>query len=78
MKIQKKEKLIVVIVFEIDFFFFWLNNRCRLRPAPVPLVELAFSDLWITPHSRIVSPTYSGTVHLGLEPMTGMLLSRTS
>ena len=32
---------------------------------------------WITPHSRIVSPTY-GTVYLGLEPMTGMLFSRTS
>ena len=31
-----------------------------------------------TPHSRIVSPTYGGTVYLGLEPMTGMVLSRTS
>ena len=49
---------------------------------PVPLVGLAFSDLWITPppppyHSRIVSPTYDGTVYLGFKPMTGMLLSRT-
>ena len=45
---------------------------------PVPLlVGLAFSDLLI-PHSRIVSPTYGGTVHAGLEPMTGMLLNRTS
>ena len=44
----------------------------------VPLVVLAFSDFWITPHSRIVSVTYGGTVYLGLEPMTSMLLSRTS
>ena len=42
-----------------------------------PLVSLGFSDLFIT-RSRIVSPTYGGTVHFGLEPMTNMLLSRTS
>ena len=29
---------------------------------------------WFTPHSRIVSPTYGGTVYLGLEPLMGMLL----
>ena len=38
-----------------------------------PLVSLASGDLWITPHSRIVSPTPGGTVHLGLEPIIGML-----
>ena len=31
-----------------------------------------------SPHSRIVSLTYGGTVQSGLEPMTGMLLSRSS
>ena len=31
---------------------------------------------WFT-QSWIVSPTYGSTDHLGLEPMTGMLLSRT-
>ena len=44
---------------------------------PLPLIVLAFSDVMIT-HSRIVSPTYGGTVNSGLELMTGILLSRTS
>ena len=44
----------------------------------VPLVGLAFIDFWITPHSRIVSPTYGDTVYLEIEPMTSMLLSLTS
>ena len=57
---------------------FWLNTTVVDQGLPVPLVELAFNDLWITPHSRIVSPTYAGTVHFGLEPMTSMLLSGTS
>ena len=55
----------------------WLNNRCQ-SSLPVPLVDLAFNDLLISPNSRIVSPTHGGTVHLGLEPMTSMLLSCTS
>ena len=45
---------------------------------PVPLVGLAFSDLLIFSHSRIVSPTYGGTVHLGLEPLMSPSLSHTS
>ena len=44
----------------------------------VPYVGLAFSDYWITPHSRIVSQMYGGTIYLVLEPMMGMLLSRSS
>ena len=49
------------------------------QSLPVPLlVGLAFSDFIDSPHSRIVSPTYGGTVHSGLEAMTGMLLSRSS
>ena len=46
-----------------------------------PLVGFGFqsiSHLIPPPHSRIVSPTYGGAVNLGVEPMTGMLLSRTS
>ena len=43
----------------------------------VSLMGLTFSNLQIT-HSRIVGSTYSGTVYLRLEPMTGMILSRTS
>ena len=34
--------------------------------------------LWITLHSRIFSLWYGGTVYLGVEPVTDMLLSRTS
>ena len=44
----------------------------------VPLAGLAYNDFWITPYSRIVSPTYGGMVYLGLEPMADMLLKRTS
>ena len=44
--------------------------------ACLPLVGLPFSDLLISLHSRIVSPTYGGTVHSGLEPMTGMFFVR--
>ena len=36
-----------------------------------------FQGLFYT-HCRIVRPTYGGTVHSGLEPMKGMLLTRTS
>ena len=43
-----------------------------------PLVKWAWLSLIYCYHSRIVSPTYGGTVYSGLEPMTGMLLSRTS
>ena len=45
-------------------------------PVPLLLVGLAFSDF--IDHSKIVNPKYGGTVHMGFEPMTGMLLSRTS
>ena len=46
---------------------------------PVPLNLWAWlSVTYWSPHSRIVSPTYGGTVHLGLKPMTSMMLSRTS
>ena len=38
----------------------------------VPTSEsLAFNDLLIT-HTQTVNHTYRGTVHSGLEPMTGM------
>ena len=60
------------------FFFFWLNNRCRSRPACPTTGGLGFQWLIDSTHSRIVSPTYGDTVHLGLEPMAGLLLSRTS
>ena len=36
---------------------------------------LAFSDQLISPHSRIVNPTYG--VYFEIEPMTGMSLRRT-
>ena len=66
---------LVPIFFLVFFFFFlWLNNRCRSRPAWTTYGL----DFWITPHSRIVSPTYGGTVYSRLEPITGMLLSRTN
>ena len=65
-------------VMEIGLFFFWLNNRCRSRPACTTTRGFGFQWLIWSPHSRILSPTYGDTVHLGLEPMTGMLLSRTS
>ena len=55
----------------------WLNNRCRSRPA-CTTYGLGFQWLIDSPHSRIVSPTYGGAVYFGIEPMTGMLLSRTS
>ena len=44
---------------------------------PVPLVDLALSGLLID-HGRKVCHTYVGTVHSGLKPLTGMLLSRAS
>ena len=54
-----------------------LNNRYLLRPACSTL-GLAFNDLMIA-HSRIVSPTYEGTIHSGLESMTNnMPLNHTS
>ena len=42
---------------------------------PVPLAGLAFSDFLISSHSKIVSSMYGGTDYLGVEPMTGILLS---
>lgn len=45
------------------------HKPCRSRPACTPLVIAVFSDLYLY-------PAYAGTVHLGLEPMTG-ILSRT-
>ena len=35
---------------------------------------VAFSDLLLITHSRIVSPTYGGTVHSGFEHMTGIVV----
>ena len=61
------------------------NSSSSLVQQPLS-VKPCLYHLWgwlsvtygLPPHSRIVSPTYGGTVHLGLEPITGMLLSRTS
>ena len=65
-------------LFRWSIFFFFYGTTSEIgQGLLVPLVGLAFSDLLIS-HSWIVSPMYGGTVHLGLEPMTGMLLSRTS
>ena len=59
--------------------FFFDTTTVVGQGLPVPLVDLAFSGLLISPNiPRIFSPTYGGTVYLGLEPMTGMLLNRTS
>ena len=43
-----------------------------------PLVKWAWLSVTYCYHRRIVSPTYGGTVYSGLEPMTGMFLSRSS
>ena len=43
-----------------------------------PLVKWAWLSVTYCYHSRIVSPTYDGAVYSGFEPMTGMLLRRTS
>ena len=59
-------------------FFFFGSTTVVGQGLPESLVSLAFSDVLISPHTRIVSSTYGGTVYSGLEPMTGMLLSRTS
>ena len=57
----------------------WHNNRRRSRPVCThPLVKWAWLSVTYCYHSRIVSPMYGGTVYSGLEPMMGMLLSRTS
>ena len=52
------------------------NNRWQSRSA-CTTSGLGFQWL-IYYHSWIVSPTYGRTFHSGLEPLTGMLLSRTS
>ena len=44
------------------------RSRVSSHPKPHPVSAL----------NGIVSPTYGGAVYLGIEPMTGMLLSRTS
>ena len=51
-----------------------LSIRHRGEACHVKLLRLAFSDFWITLHSRIVSPAYDRTVYLGLEPMTCMFV----
>ena len=63
-------------LFYKNLFFFGTTNVVS-QGLSVPLVGLVFSDLLIT-HSRIVSPTYGGTVHTRLEPKMGILLSHTS
>ena len=61
----------------------WNSNSCSSslaqQPLPVkaclyPLVNWAWLSVIYCYHSRIVSPTYGGTVYSGLEPMTGMLV----
>ena len=62
----------------VIFFFFFFGTTIFVRQGmPVPLVGLVYSDLLIT-HSRIVCPTYGGTVRIGLVLMMDMLLSLTS
>ena len=56
----------------------WQNNRYRSRPACTHLVKWTWLSVTYCYHSRIVNPTYGGTVYSGLESMTGMLLRRTS
>ena len=63
----------------INFIFFFLEQQ----PLPVkaclyPLVKWAWLSVTFCYRSRIVSPAYGGTVYSGLEPMTDMLLSRSS
>ena len=53
------------------------------QPLPVkaclyPLVKWAWISVTFCYRWRIVSPTYGGTVYSGLEPMMGILLSRSS
>ena len=61
------------------FFFFFFGSTTDVgQGLPVPTCGLGFQWLIDSPHSRIVSPTYDGAVYLGIEPMTGMLLSRTN
>ena len=63
----------------IKFFFFFGSTTDVGQGLPVPTSGLGFQ--WLIdspPHSRIFSPTYGGAVYLGIEPITGMLLSRTS
>ena len=53
-------------------FYIWRNVLC----GHAGLCRL--SVLNSLPHSRIVNPCYGGTIHSMLEPMTGMLLRRSS
>ena len=60
------------------FFFFFTSTTDVGQGLPVPTCRLWLSVInWLPPYSMIVSPTYGGAVYLGIEPMTGMLLSRT-
>ena len=67
--------------FSTIFFFFYSTTVVGKG------LLMGYANLWgwlsmtfvLSPHSKIVSPTYGATVYLGgLEPMTIMLLSRTS
>ena len=55
------------------FFSFFGTTTVVGQGLPVPLVALLLAT-----HSRIISPTYGGTLDSGLESMTGTLLGRTS
>ena len=60
------------LLFYLDLFFSFFGTTTVFgQGLPILLLGLAFSNLLIT-HSRIISPTYGGMVHLGLEPMTDM------
>ena len=55
----------------------WLNNRCRSSPV-CTICGVGFQWLMDYPRiiSRIISPTYGGRVHLGLEPMMPVMLAK--
>ena len=66
-------------VLKIFFFFFFFGTTTAAGqglPVPTSEVGLSFSDFLLPLKD---SQSYDGsTVYLGLEPMTGMLLSRSS
>lgn len=64
-------------IHSIFFFLFYVTTTVVSQGLSMSVEGLAFNDLLIT-YSRIVGPTNGGKVHLRLDLMTGMFLSRKS